>query len=72
MPKECSSCKNGDTEFPDWAVYKVVKAPMEARKVHGNSLCENHADILLDDYPEAIIEEVSEWVMQIKNSDREG
>lgn len=66
-PKECSSCKNGDTEFPDWAMYRVVSAPMEARKIHGTALCESHADILMDDYPEAKIEEVSEWVQAVKD-----
>lgn len=68
---ECTSCKNGDKEFPDWAVWRVTKAPMEARKLHGLSLCNDHATLLVEDYPDARMEIVPEWVDDAERANKE-
>lgn len=57
MEKNCSSCKNGDKEFPDVAKYKLVKAPRECREIHGIYLCEDHMVVADADYGTEVIAE---------------
>lgn len=53
--KECTSCKAGDKEFPDWATCKILKAPQECRNIHGTLLCDDHAVAVMADWPEAVL-----------------
>ncbi len=65
-PRPCTSCKKGDG-IPDWAIYRVLKAPQEARETHGTQLCQSHAEIILNDFPESELKHVQEWEDATKN-----
>ncbi len=62
MKRKCSSCIKGNPETANDAGDNYLRRPIEAIQKHGMFLCDEHAEIVLTDWPDADITNIPAWV----------